>query len=246
MLIQKHYFTNFPDHHLLPPLQAVFPKLEMKTAVGGLTDDGSNTILYTTQMFCCSWQEVGAWLILALLHQSAGKNWNTIAHHQLHHKGQVSAWHSPAVSYAPTARAGCLMLLLTHRQSRLNVPLKTTSYSRCLSYMHSCKLSPPLSSHLTDCRKCTELQVCVTSYQKLLCCRHPRASNWTVFAVTGQPLLWSSAHTEPNILSVLWSPFTVFKWIYSQFTWIKIRPQALVWIYSETLYTGGTCILCKS
>lgn len=101
-------------------------------------------------------------------------------------------------------------------QTTANVPLKTTSYSRSLSYMHSCKPSPALSFHLTDCRKCTELQVRVTFHQKLLCC--PLASKSTVFAITGQPLLWSSAHTEASILSMLWSPFIVFKLIYSQFT----------------------------
>ena len=103
-------------------------------------------------------------------------------------------------------------------QTTANVSLKTTSYSRCLSYMHSCKPSPALSSHLTDCRKCAELQTAVASHQKLLCC--PLASNSTVLAITGQPLLWRSAHAEPSILGMLWSPFTVFKLIYSQFTWL--------------------------
>lgn len=78
------------------------------------------------------------------------------------------------------------------------------------------KPSPALSSHLTDCSKRTELQIHVTSHQKLLCC--PLASSSNVFAITGHPLLWSSAHTEPSILSMLWSPSTVFKFIYSQFT----------------------------
>ena len=98
----------------------------MKTSQGGLTDDGSNTILYPSPQrlfkhtfFCWSWQEVGAWWILALLHQRAGKNWSCVAHQQLHHKGQLSARHSPALSYAPTICAGRLVLLLTHRQSRL-------------------------------------------------------------------------------------------------------------------------------
>lgn len=206
----------------------------MKTSLGELTEDDSNTILYTYPQrlfkhifFCWSWQEVDAWLILAQLHQRAGKNWSSVAQPQLHHMGGLSASHSLAVSYTPVICTGFLLLLLTQTvQTAACVPPKTTSYSDCLSDTHSCKPSPVLSSHLADCRKCTELQVHVVSHRKLLCC--PLTSNSIVFVVTGHPLLWSSAHTEPSILSMLWSPFTVFKLIYSRFTWIKIRPQALI------------------
>lgn len=113
-------------------------------------------------------------------------------------------WLPRAASHTPTV------------QTTANVSLKMTSYSRCLSYKHSCKPSPTLSSRLTDCKKCTELQLHEASQQILLCC--PLASSSTVFAIPGQPLLWSVAHTEPRILSMLWSPFTVFKVTYSQFT----------------------------
>lgn len=209
--------------------------MEMKASLGGLSDDNSNTILYTNprrwfkrMFFCWSWQEVDAWWILALLYWSTGKNWSSIACPQLHHKGQLLASRSSAVSNAPTICAGCLMLLLTHRQFRL---LQMSRWKwlvtlAVLSYKCSCKPSPALSSRLTDCRKCTELQLREASLQILLCC--PLTSSSAVFAVPGQTLLWSVAHTEPSIPSMLWSPFTVFKVAYSQFNWTKIGSQALM------------------
>lgn len=136
----------------------------------------------------------------------------------------------PALSQGSALSITCCCIIRTHNlrcspratshtqavQTTANVPLKITSYSRCLSYIPSCKPSLALCPQLTDCRKCAELQAPVESHQNLLCC--PSASSSTVCGIAGQPLLWSSAHGELSILSMLWSPFTVFKLIYSQFT----------------------------
>lgn len=136
------------------------------------------------------------------------------------------------------------MLLPTNRESRLlqmshwKLPVTLTVYCMCI----------PLNLF----QLCPLTWLTVETVQSSKFMSHPTKTSLLSLGIQlssiwyhWQHLLWSSTHTGPSVLSMLWSPFTVFKLIYRQFTWIKNRPQALIYIYLETLYPDGTCTLCK-